>query len=164
MPYHGYYTAEMEQAERELDARIDYAYEQGREVEAKTEALEAKTAAKGDAPPSDEDIERIEKFVRGHAQTPEWQKVIERIDRGHLSWREVVEGLAGTAPADSEVTAAFRSLSRVPPASLEKLIDIGVLPGVSEPPAQTSLGKMHRFEHADEEEWFEDSDPLGRDK
>ena len=174
MPYQGYYTAAMEQAERELDARIDYAYEQGREAEAQTEALEAKTAAKGDAPPSDEDIERIEKFVRGHAQTPEWAKVIDRIDRGHLSWREVVENLTGTAPADSEVTAAFRSLSRVPPASLEKLIDIGVLPAelpgeeTPEPsqlsqPSQPPLGKTRRFDHPDEDEWFEDRDPLGRD-
>jgi len=166
-----YYTDEMEQAERLLDARIDYAYEQGREVQAKTEALEAKTAAKGDEPPSDEDVERIEKFVRGHAHTEEWRKVVERIDRGHLTWRQVVEGLAGTGPVDPEVTAAFNSLSRVPPASLEKLIDLGVFPAslpgeetvVEEPETPAPQGKRHRFDHPDEDEWFEDNSPLGRD-
>jgi hypothetical protein len=167
------YTLEMEQAERELDARIDYALDQAREVQAQTEALEARTAAKGDEPPSDEDVERIEKFVKGHAHTGEWQKVIERIDRGHLSWREVVEGLAGTGPVDPEVTAAFNSLSKVPPASLEKLIDIGVfpaeLPGEAtaeadpEPEQQTPRGTKRKFDHPGEDEWFEDNDPLGRD-
>jgi hypothetical protein len=166
-----YYTFEMEQAERELDARIDYALDQAREVQAQTEELEAKNAAK-DEPPSDADVERIEKFVRGHAHTEEWRKVLERIDRGHLTWRQVVDGLAGIGPEDREVTQAFNSLSRVPPASLEELIEIGVFPAElpgdetaadTEPKDQAPQGKKRRFDHPDEDEWFEDSSPLGRD-
>lgn len=120
-----YLAHEMAQVERELDARIDHALAQGREVERLTEELERRTGPP--EPPTDEEVQRIKAFVLGHARTEEWNRVIERINRGELTWREVVEGLS-TGRLDRSVAAAFDSLSRVPPASLDELIESGVFP------------------------------------
>jgi len=134
-PDGGWSTPEMQQAERELDARIDYAMSVRQEVRAKADELEQRSQAQ--PPPSDEDVERIKNFVLGHARTEEWQRVIDRIDRGELSWRQVVDGLAN-GTLDHRAAAAFASLSRVPPASMEKLIEIGVVPAPAPDDAPTA--------------------------
>lgn len=168
----GFFTPEMDQAERELDARIDYAMSQARDVQAKVDEFEQKLAEDSE-PPSDEEVDRIKKFVLGHARTDEWQLVIDRIDRGELTWRQVVEGLA-TGRLDRGVSAAFESLSKVPPASLEELIEIGVfpvqLPG--EPAAEDEAGEdqpgtpddgfTSRFTAHDDDEWFDEGPPPWR--
>jgi hypothetical protein len=152
----------MEQAERELDARIDYAFTKAREAEHKAEDLEQRNGPP--EPPSDEDVERIKAYVEGHARTEEWQRVLERINRGEVTWRQVVEGLA-TGRLDHGVAAAFDSLSRVPPASMEKLVEIGAFPPepVAEAPAEaepetpeTPAARRRRpVEEEDEDMFFE---------
>ncbi|HEX2132991.1 MAG TPA: hypothetical protein VHH15_15690 [Actinophytocola sp.] len=159
-------TFTMEQAERELDARIDYAFFRAREAEHRAEDLGRRTGPA--EPPSDEDVERIKAYVEGHARTEEWQRVLERINRGEVTWREVVEGLA-TGRLDHETAAAFDSLSRVPPASLEKLVEIGVAPAEQpeEPPAEpepepkpVDHSRPRPIEYEDEDEYF--GNPLHR--
>lgn len=156
------HTPEMDHAERELNARADYALSVGRDLEAQTKEFEKRFAEK--EPPSDEDVERLRKYILGHAMTEQWRQVVERINRGELTWREIADGLFyGTL--DREVAAAFRSLSRVPPASQEELIAIGVLEPV-QPDAQ-SAGEAEPVDEPpaatrdDDDEWF-DEDPLGR--
>ncbi len=165
------YTPEMEHAEREMDARADYALSVGRRVQEQTEKLSDKLGPP--EPPTDEDVERIRKFVLGHAMTEQWRQVVERINRGELTWRGIVEGLAyGTL--DRGVSAAFASLSRVPAVSMEELVQSGVFPAdqlprpdsedKEETPAEaqaTPPASGRRPRPNDEDEWF-DEDPIGR--
>src|SRR5688500_16540112 len=98
------YTPEMKHAERELDGRIDHALGVVRKVREQLAEFERKV---GDpAPPTEEDVERVRTFVLAHARTDEWQPVLDRINRGELTWREVVSGLAA-GNADRSVAAAF---------------------------------------------------------
>lgn len=165
--HRGLYTPEMEHAERDLDARIDHALGVVREIEAKVDEFDEKLGPP--EPPSDEDVERIKNYVTGHARTTEWRAVVERINRGQLTWREVVEGFVYQT-LDREVSAAFRSLTRVPPASVEKLIEIGVFPAdmledaeadveADDEPDDTA-GRDHDDDELEDEDWF--GDPLGR--
>lgn len=153
------FTPEMDQAERELEARIDYAIRMAREVQAKSHELEQ--TMRDREPPSDEDVGRIRTYVLGHAMTDAWKQVVERINRGELTWRQVVEGLV-TGNLDRGVVAAFASLSTAPPASMEKLIEIGVFPDTA--PADDkpnhANANTNRAAH-DDEPWYEE-DPLGR--
>lgn len=155
------HTPEMDHAERELDARADYALSVGRRVQERTERLSDKLGPP--EPPTEEDVERIRKFVLGHAMTEQWRAVVERINRGELTWRGIVEGLVyGTL--DRGVSAAFASLSRVPPVSVAELVGSGVflaeqMPGAErdeKPPA-----RARRPRPDDEDQWF-DEDPIGR--
>ena len=147
------YTPEMDHAERELDARADYALSLVRGLEAKVEQFEQRFNEK--EPPSDEDVDRLRKYILGHAMTEQWQQIVKRIDRGELTWRQIVDGLFhGTLPPD--VSAAFRSLTRVPPTSVEELVELGVIPAPpSDLPTTTPAD--------DDDEWFDDEDPLGRE-
>jgi hypothetical protein len=155
-----YLAQEMASIERELDARIDHALAQGREVERLTENLDRRTGPP--EPPTDEEVQRIKAFVLGHARTEEWNHVIERINRGELTWREVVEGLS-TGRLDRGVAAAFDSLSRVPPASLNELIESGVFPPMpsdtdGKPPAEPKPRATHNPD--DDDDYFDN--PLQR--
>ena len=155
------HTPEMDHAERELDARADYALGLARELEEKTEAFEQRFNEK--EPPSEEDVERMRKYILGHAMTEQWRAVVERINRGELTWREIVDGLFyGTL--DRQVSSAFASLNRVPPASMEELIQLGVLPAPpsNQPVAEAEAPDNRRTKpDHDEDDWF-DEDPLGR--
>jgi hypothetical protein len=157
------HTPEMDHAERELNARAEYALSVGRDLAAQTQEFEKRFDEK--EPPSDEDVERLKKFILGHAMTEQWRAVVERIDRGELTWREIVDGLFyGTL--DREVAAAFRSLSRVPPASQEDLIAMGVLVPVPDAQAAEAAESVDDSPEQDrpdddDDEWF-DEDPLGR--
>lgn len=153
------HTPEMDHAERELNARADYALGLARGLEAKVEQFEQRFNEK--EPPSDEDVDRMRKYILGHAMTEQWQQVLNRIDRGELTWREIVDGLFhGTL--DREVAAAFRSLNRVPPSSVDELVQLGVLPAPppDQPPAEPRA-TTRRGAPDDDDEWF-DEDPLGR--
>lgn len=110
-------TPEMTRAERVLDWRIDYALGKGRELQHKVAAVEEKLAREA-APVTDEEVAQFKGHILGHARTPEWQRVIDRIERGELTWRDVVQSMADARPAPS-IAAAFASLSNVPPASTE---------------------------------------------
>jgi hypothetical protein len=152
-----YLAQEMASIERELDARIDHALAQGREVERLTENLERRIGPP--EPPTDEEVQRIKAFVLGHARTEEWNRVIERINRGELTWREVVEGLS-TGRLDRGVAAAFDSLSRVPPASLDELIESGVFPPMPPDPAATEPKPRAPRYPDDDDDYFDN--PLQR--
>lgn len=157
-PDGGFLAPEMERADRELDARIEYAFSQAREVRLKAGEI-AQKVAEDAGPPTAEEVERIRKFVLGHARTDEWQRVIDLINRGELTWREVVEGLAN-GRLDHRVAAAFDSLSTVPPADTAKLVEIGVLP--VEPPGERAEDRPEEKQsrrdndEADEESYFDD--------
>ncbi|HEY0449401.1 hypothetical protein [Actinophytocola sp.] len=133
------YTPEMIQAERELDARIDHALGVAREVEARLDELERQETEQ-EPPPPDEDVERLKAFVLGYARSPEWERVIDRIDEGELTWRQVYES-PFTQRADRQIAAAFESLSTVPPPTEAKLAEIGVLPADPEPPAEPGAAR-----------------------
>ncbi|MFI7677616.1 hypothetical protein [Actinophytocola sp. NPDC049390] len=123
------HTPEMTQAERELDGRIEHALRVAGRVREQLTSLDRKAV-----PVSDEDVERVRAFVLGHAHTDEWRPVLDRIDRGELTWRQVVEALA-TGNADRAVATAFDSLPKATPATVEKLVEIGVFPAhLPEPP------------------------------
>ncbi len=162
------YTPEMEHAEREMDARADFALSVGRRVQEQTEKLEQKLGPP--EPPTDEDVERIREFVLGHAMTEQWRLVVERINQGELTWRGIVEGLVhGTL--DRGVSAAFASFTRVPPVSLAELVHSGVFPadqhsGADSPESARKnetpppvRGRRPRSD--DDDQWF-DEDPIGR--
>lgn len=155
-----YLAEEMAQVERELDARIDHALARGREVERLAEELHRRQGPP--EPPTDEEVQRIKAYVLGHARTEEWNRVIERINRGELTWRQIVEGL-GTGRLDRMVAAAFDSLSRVPPASLDELIETGVFPPMpsEDKPADEEPKNKRASRHDDEDDDYFDN-PLRR--
>lgn len=142
------YTPEMTQAARELDGRIDHAL--GVASRMRTRLAELKRTADTPAAPADEDVDRIRTFVLGHARTDEWQPVLDRIDRGELTWRAVAEGL-GCGNADRGVAAAFEALRHTPPASVEKLVELGIFPArlPDDPPAEPARTPPVREEEDD---------------
>lgn len=151
----------MRQAERELEGRIDHALGVANRVRAQVAEFERKVGPQ--SPPSDEDVDRIRTFVLGHARTDEWQPVLDRIDRGEMTWREVVTGLA-TGHADRGVAAAFDSLAKTAPASVEDLVGLGIFPAhlPDDPAAGTGrpAGGPGPGTDEDDEQWF-DENPLG---
>lgn len=164
----GYRSPQMVQAERELDGRIDFAFGKARTLRAKVEEVEQKLAEDAQ-PPTNAEVERFKAYVLGHGRTAEWQVVLERIGRGELTWRQIVEGVAD-GRFDRDVSAAMASLSRVPPASMESLVEIGVLPDLekagqaeeqdAEQPAgddgeTPGEGASSARDDNDDDEWFE---------
>lgn len=109
-------TPEMRAAERELDGRIDVALARARELQETMDRLDKEEAEAATANSEPEPLpgpDELRELVTDRALTPEWRQVIDRIDRGTLSWDEVLSTLrSGTA--DPEVTAAFQSLASVP--------------------------------------------------
>ncbi|TCP53455.1 hypothetical protein EV191_10422 [Tamaricihabitans halophyticus] len=161
-----YRTPQMERAERELDGRIDFALSKAREVQAKTEEVEQKLA-QDTTPLTNAEVDRFKAYIEGHVKTPEWQAVLERIARGELTWRQIVEGVA-EGELDRDVSAAMASLTRVPPANTAELTAIGVLPDMdkaakamrdAEAPEQggstESAPRARASEPADDDDWFE---------
>jgi hypothetical protein len=59
--------------------------------------------------------------------------VIDRINEGELTWRQVVER-EGAQRDDAEVAAAFASIERVPPPTMEQLVEMGLAPRQDEAP------------------------------
>lgn len=141
---------EMSRARWELDARIDHAFAKAREAQLKADELDRRAAHS--TPPTDEEVERIREFVLGHARTSQWERVVELIDRGESTWRQVVEGLV-SGRLDRRVAEAFDSLSTVPPATEEELTRLGA-PAHDEPSAQDA--RTRRREVVDEDEFFDD--------
>lgn len=135
-------TPEMTQAERELDGRIEYALRVAGRVREQVASFERKVAEQ--APPSDEDVARVRDFVLGQAPTEQWQPILTRIDRGELTWREVVDGLA-TGNVDRTVAAAFESLPTTTPENLPELAP--ETPPVTEKPARAPANEDEFFEN-----------------
>ncbi|OLF12786.1 hypothetical protein BLA60_05820 [Actinophytocola xinjiangensis] len=138
-------TQQMIQAERELDGRIDFAFSKAAELREKMAEVDEKLA-KDNAPPTAREVEQFRAYIQGHAQTAEWQVVLERIARGELTWRKIVEDLAENQ-VDRDVSAAMASLSKVAKPSFEELVASGVLP---DPAAVTAEDKPKPEESARE--------------
>lgn len=125
-------TPEMQAATRELDARIDVGLSEARELQETMDRLEkeeaeADVAAADTAPLPLPDEDDLKTMVTEHTLTPEWRAVMERIDRGRLSWAEVLTSLRSGA-ADQEVTAAFQSMATFPPPTEEEMAAMGLQP------------------------------------
>ena len=135
-------TPEMTQAERELDGRIEYALRVAGRVREQVASFERKVAEQ--TPPSDEDVARVKAFVLGQPPTAEWQPILTRIDRGELTGREVVDGLA-TGRVDRTVAAAFESLPMTMPENLAELAP--ETPPVAEKPARAPANEDEFFEN-----------------
>src|SRR5690606_4473855 len=87
-------------------------------------ALEDLERDEKDEPITDEDVERFRLYITGHARTDAWQPVFERLERGELTWRKIVEDFA-SGNLDRETARALTSLRDVPPATPEQLSEIG---------------------------------------
>ncbi|MEU6645948.1 hypothetical protein ABZ863_25835 [Saccharomonospora sp. NPDC046836] len=154
-----YRSTRMVQAERELDGRIDFAFSRARILQEKAEEVEQKLA-KDAQPPTNEEVARFKAYVLGHARTEEWQVVVERIGRGELTWRQIVESVA-EGRLDRDVSAAMASLTRVPPTTMESLTQSGVLPDLDKAAAEDKDEKpaqdtRHERPALSDDEWFED--------
>lgn len=143
-------TPEMQAVARELDARIDHGLSKARHLQqtmdelAKEEAdAEAAAAAIEGEPAPLPDANDLRTMVTQHALTPEWRSVIERIDRGGLTWDEVVTSLrSGTA--DQEVTAAFQSMATVAPPTEEEMVAMGLQPAPTDGPEDSDTERPGR--------------------
>lgn len=102
-----WYGPEMRHADRSLDAAID---EAAAAIRASDELIAELDA--NEKPATEEEIEEFRALVTGRCRTPEWDAVLERISRGELTWRDLVEGRAAYDP---EVQAAFTSMRSIPP-------------------------------------------------
>lgn len=88
---------------REAEAALAAAVERGREAVVKAQQVSARVP---NTRLSDADIEEIDRAARGRGATPELRALVERVDRGDLSWRQIVDGKAMHDPG---VQAAMRA-------------------------------------------------------
>lgn len=164
------FTPEMIQAQRTLDSRIDHALSKGRELRAKVDEVSERLA--NEEPPTDAEVERFEAFITGYARTDAWQPVLDRIERGQLTWRAVVDNLV-SGRVDPDIAAGMASLTQVPPATPEELVEAGVFPApeaqagsaeaADDPEERDQSGHADRFAAAqDEEEWLDENPPPWR--
>lgn len=89
----------MHAAEAELAAAV----EQGREALRRAQEVSARIRP---TRLSDEDIRLIDRAARGGDAPPELRALADRVQRGELSWREIVDGYA---MHDAGVQAAMRA-------------------------------------------------------
>jgi hypothetical protein len=145
-PDRDFYSPEMFEAERELDAQINRSMDLVRQ----SENLLADMAKEDQGQLTEEDIDRLRAYVTGHARTPEWERVIARIEAGELTWAQVADDPLGRA--DPDVGAAFRSLSQVPPLSEAEIVEL--YGGTPAPEAEpVPRGRPDRLDE-DSDEWF----------
>jgi hypothetical protein len=88
---------------REAEAALAAAVQRGREAVVKAQQV---SASMKNTRLSDRDIEEIDRAARGRGATPELRALAERVDRGDLSWRQIVDGRAMRDPG---VQAAMRA-------------------------------------------------------
>lgn len=141
-------TPQMQAVTRDLDARIDLGLSRARILEQTMEEL-AKEQAEADAAAAEAepaplpDADDLKTMVTEHAKTPEWRAVMERIDRGELSWDEVLASLrSGTA--DQDVTAAFQSFANIAPPTEEEMVAMGLQPEPTDNPDDTDTDRPGR--------------------
>lgn len=88
---------------REAEAALAAAVERGREAARKAQQV---SASMRNTRLSDDDIRQIDRAARGRDAAPELRALAERVDRGDLTWRDVVDGHAMHDPG---VQAAMRT-------------------------------------------------------
>ncbi|MQA08987.1 MAG: hypothetical protein GEU98_10660 [Pseudonocardiaceae bacterium] len=165
----------MDEVRRELAARLDRALSSARSLRERVDEIDRKLRDTPDPPapgrPSDEEVARFRKFILGYAWTPAWRPVIDRIDRGELTWRQVAEsGISGMP--DPGIAAAFASSSTLPPPNTEQLAEIGALrpeqpaghetrhdadPGTASEPTPKDSGAGRFFDIDDDDQWWYDN-------
>jgi len=95
----GWKTRELRAAEAALAAAV----ERGREAVVKAQQASARVP---NTRLSDSDIEEIDRAARGKGAPPELRALAERVERGDLTWRQIVDGKAMHDPG---VQAAMRA-------------------------------------------------------
>lgn len=88
---------------REAEAGLAVAVERAREAVAKAQQVSARLKP---TRLSDEDLRQIDQAARARGASPELKALVERVDRGELSWRQIVDG---EAMHDPGVRAAFEA-------------------------------------------------------
>lgn len=88
---------------REAEAALAAAVERGREAAANAQQVSAQMS---NTRLSDDDLQQIDRAARGKDAPPELRALAERVDRGDLSWRDIVDGKAMHDPG---VQAAMKA-------------------------------------------------------
>lgn len=92
-------TREVREAEEALAAAV----ERGKEAALKAQQV---SASMKNTRLTDDDIRQIDQAARGRDASPEMRALVERVDRGDITWRDVVDG---KAMADPGVQAAMKA-------------------------------------------------------
>lgn len=142
VPAREWVTGAVLHAERALDAAVDSAAAEAR----RADDLLAEVKA-NEEPATEEEVDEFRQFVTGRGYAPEWAEVIERIGRGELTWREVVEA---SDSRDSSIQAAYDSMRRVPPLWMETSAESA--------PDLRSAGQSK--ERVCDDDYFEEFDPF----
>lgn len=101
-----WYTPEAREAERECDLAIEDAAATIRKSDELLEEFREEMVV------TQEEIDNFSALVTGRCRTPEWDAVIDRINRGELSWKQLLEGKYSVDP---DIVAAFESLRSIEP-------------------------------------------------
>lgn len=109
----------MEAARQGLAARIATARQRIHELDRRVEEARARFGATDDGDSTQRQAEFARQWVLAHELTPEWRLVLDRIDRGELSWRDIVLSQRAMR-MDPDVRRAYRSLDAVPTLSPER--------------------------------------------
>jgi len=88
---------------RAAEAELAAAVEHGRQAVLRAQQVAARMPQ---SRISDEDLRQIERAARGSDAPPELRALAERVERGELSWRQIVDGRAMNDPG---VQAAMRA-------------------------------------------------------
>lgn len=88
---------------REAEAALAAAVERGREAVVRAQQVSAQLR---DTRLSDDDLRQIDRAARGKDAPPQLRALVERIDRGDLNWRQIVDG---HAMHDPQVQAAMQA-------------------------------------------------------
>lgn len=111
-PYGNAGSVDFESLRRKLDAKIERAFSKVQQVEHSTAELREKRAQSAEQL-TDEQVESLRASILVRERTPEWQRVIERITLGEVTWRQVaVSYFSGTM--EPTIRLAFDSLDNVP--------------------------------------------------
>lgn len=88
---------------RAAEAALAAAVQRGREAVARAQQVSARVPA---TRLSDTDLQEIDRAARGRGAPPELRALAERVERGDLTWRQIVDGKAMHDPG---VQAALRA-------------------------------------------------------
>lgn len=111
--------ADLDQMQHKLDAAIEHAFTKVSEVKHSNAELWEKLAEEA-AELTDYQVEMMRAEILAHERTPKWQRVLDRIDDGEITWRQIAVSYY-TRRMDPDVKVAFDSLQRVPSLTPEQL-------------------------------------------
>lgn len=126
----------------ELDRILSFALSSARDIEAKADEI-----LNNLEPASDEEVAAFRDYILTKGRTPEWNIVIARIEKGELTWREIVDG---DCERDSDVLDAMRSTPRM---SLQATAEPTEYDTGANPNRETGHPRSHY--HNDDDDYFE---------